>query len=66
MSVAQCRAEDRPVLQLADHAIEALIALQRNVLRILIADGAEPAIEIAVLNARTTQSTGGISVRGHM
>jgi hypothetical protein len=66
MPVAQRGAEGRPVLQFADDAVEALIALQRDVLRVLIADGAELAIEIAVLNARTTQSTGGISVRGHV
>jgi hypothetical protein len=66
MPVAKRGPEGRPVLQFADDAVEALIALQRDVLRVLIADGAELAIEIAVLNARTTQSTGGISVRGHV
>jgi hypothetical protein len=63
MSVAKSRAERGAVLQLADDAIEALIALQRDVLRVLIADGAELAIEVGVLNAATTQSTSGVSVR---
>jgi hypothetical protein len=66
VSVAQRSPKDRPVLQVADHAVEAAIALQRDVLRVLIADGAEAAIEIAILNARTTQSTRGVSVRGHV
>jgi hypothetical protein len=66
MSVARRGTERGAVLQLADHAVEALVALQRDVLRVLIADGAELAIEIAILNARTTQSTSGISVRGHV
>jgi hypothetical protein len=66
MSVAQRGAEDGSILELADNAVEALIALQCDVLRVLIADGAELAIEIAILNARTTQPTGGISVRGHV
>jgi hypothetical protein len=66
MSVAKRGAEGGAVLQFADDAVETLIALQRDVLRVLIADGAELAIEIAVLNARTTQSTRGISVRGHV
>jgi hypothetical protein len=64
--VAQRGAKDRTILQLADDAVEALIALQRDVLRVLIADGAELAIEIAILNARTTQPASGISVRGHV
>jgi hypothetical protein len=66
MSVAKSSPEHRPVLQLADDAVEAAVALQRDVLRVLIADGAELAIEIAILNARTTQPTRGISVRGHV
>jgi hypothetical protein len=63
MSVALRGAEGGSVLQLADDAVEALIALQRDVLRVLIADGAELAAEIGVLNAATTQSTSGVSVR---
>jgi hypothetical protein len=66
MPVAQRGAEDRSVLQLADNTVEALIALQRDVLRVLIADGAELAVEIGVRNATTTQSTGRVSVRCHM
>jgi hypothetical protein len=66
MSVAKRCPEDRSVLQLADDAVEALIALQRDVLRVLIADGAELAVEIGVRNATTTQSTGRVSVRCHM
>jgi hypothetical protein len=63
MSVAKSSPERGTVLQLADDAVEALIALQRDVLRVLIADGAELAIQIGVLNAATTQSTSGVSVR---
>jgi len=66
MSVAKGRAENRPILQLADHAIEAAIALQRDVLRVFVADGAELAIEVGVGNATTTQSTSGVSVRCHV
>ena len=66
MPVAQGRPEHRSVLQLADDAVEALIALQRDVLRVLIANGAELAVEIGVRNATTTQSTGRVSVRCHM
>ena len=66
MSVAKSSTERRAVLQLADDAVEALIALQRDVLRVLIADGAELAVEIGVRNAATTQSTSGVSVRCHV
>ena len=66
MPVAQRGAEDRSVLQLAHDAVEALIALQRDVLRVFIADGAELAVEIGVRNAATTQSTGRVSVRCHV
>jgi hypothetical protein len=66
MSVAKSGAERRAVLQFADDAVEALIALQRDVLRVLIADGAELAVEIGVRNAATTQSTSGVSVRSHV
>jgi hypothetical protein len=66
MSVAERGPERRAVLQFADDTVEALIALQRDVLRVLIADGAELAIEIAILNACTTQPARGISVRGHV
>jgi hypothetical protein len=66
MSVAQRRPKSRSVLQLADDAVEALIALQRDVLRVLIADGAELAVEDGVRNAATTQSTSGVSVRCHV
>lgn len=66
MPVALRGAKCRAVLQFADHAVEALIALQRDVLRVLIADGAELAIEIGVRNAATTQSTSGVSVRCHV
>jgi hypothetical protein len=66
MAVAKSSPERGAVLQLADDAIEALIALQRDVLRVFIADGAELAIEIGVRNAATTQSTSGVSVRCHV
>jgi hypothetical protein len=66
MSVALRSAKGGAVLQFADDAIQALIALQRDVLRVLIADGAELAIEIGVRNATTTQSTSGVSVRCHV
>jgi hypothetical protein len=66
MSVAEGRAEDWPILQLADDAIEAAVALQGDVLRVFVADGAELAIEIGVRNATTTQSTSGVSVRCHV
>jgi hypothetical protein len=41
MSVAESRAEHRAVLELADDAVQTFVALQRDVLRVLIADGAE-------------------------
>jgi hypothetical protein len=63
MSVPKRGAKRDAVLQFADDAVEALIALQRDVLRVLIADGAELATEVGVLNAATTQSTSGVSVR---
>jgi hypothetical protein len=66
MSVAESRAEHRPVLQLAYDAIEAAIALQGDVLGVFVADGAELAIEVGVRNATTTQSTSGVSVRCHV
>jgi hypothetical protein len=66
MSVALRRAEGDSVLQFAYDAVETLIALQRDVLRVLIADGAESAAQIGVLNAATTQSTSGVSVRCHV
>lgn len=65
MSVAQRGPENRPVLQLADDAVEAEVALEGDVLRVLVADGAELAAEVGFRNARTTQSTSGISVRCH-
>jgi len=66
MSVAEGRAEDRAVLQVADYAVEAAIALQGDVLRVFVADGAELAFEVRVGNATTTQSTSGVSVRCHV
>src|SRR6059058_22974 len=65
MPVARRGPERCPVLQFADDAVEPLIALQRDVLRVLIADGAELTTQIGVLNAATTQSTSGVSVRWH-
>jgi len=44
MSVSQRRPEHRSVLQFADDAVEAFVALQGDVLRVLIADGAELAV----------------------
>jgi hypothetical protein len=41
MSVSQRRAKHRAVLQFADDAVEAFVALQGDVLRVLVADGAE-------------------------
>ena len=66
MSVAQGRAKHGSVLQLADNAIEAFVTLQRDVLRVLVADRAELAIQFAVRNARTTEPAVGISVQRHM
>jgi hypothetical protein len=66
MSVAKSRAKGRPLLQFADDAVEAAIALESHVLRVFIADGAELAAQVGVRNARTTQTTGGISVRRHV
>jgi hypothetical protein len=66
MPVALRGAERGAVLQFADDAVEALIALQRDVLRVLIADGAELATEVGIRNAATTQSTSGVSVRCHV
>jgi hypothetical protein len=66
MSVSQRCPKHRAVLQFADDAIEAFVALQRDVLRILIADGAELASQLAFRNARSTKTTVGISVRSHV
>src|SRR5437879_928442 len=44
--VAGRGAEDCAVLELADDALEALVALQRHVLGVLVADGAEAAAEL--------------------
>ena len=65
MPVAKGRAKHRAVLELADDPVQALVALQRDVLRVLIADGAELAVQVGIRNATTTQSTSGISVRSH-
>ena len=46
-------AEDRPVRQLADDPLQALIALQRDVLRVVVADAAEAAPQLARLDRRT-------------
>ncbi len=66
MPVPLCSPEYRPVLQFADDAVEAFVALQRDVLCVLVADGAELAAEVSIRNARTTQPAGGISVRCHV
>src|SRR3954454_4973431 len=66
MPVSQRGTERGAVLQFADDAVEALVALQRDVLRVLIADGAELAAEVCIRNAATTQSTRGVSVRCHV
>jgi len=66
MSVTRRRAEHRTVLELADDALESPVALQGDVLRVLIADGAETAIQVGIRNARATQPAGGISVRCHV
>jgi len=50
--VTRCRAEDRPVLELADDALQSPVALQGHVLRVLIADGAELAVQVRIRNAR--------------
>jgi hypothetical protein len=54
------------ILQFADDAVEAFVALQRDVLRVLIADGAELASQLAFRNARSTKPAVGISVRSHV
>jgi hypothetical protein len=66
MSVAEGCAEDWSVLQIADDAVEAAVALQGDVLGVFVADGAELATEVGVGNATTTQSTSGVSVRCHV
>ncbi len=66
MPVAQRCPEHRSVLQLADDVVEAFVALQRDVLGVFIADGAELAFQLAVRNARTTEPAVGISVRSHV
>ncbi len=66
MSVSQRRPKHDTVLQFADDAIEAFVALQRDVLRVLIADGAELASQLAFRNARSTKPAVGISVRSHV
>lgn len=54
MPVALCSAKHYAVLKLPDDAIEALVTLQRDVLRVLVADGAELTAQLALGNARTT------------
>jgi len=66
MSVSQRSPEHRSVLEFADDAVEAFVALQRDVLRVLIADGAELASQFTFLNARSTKPAVGISVRSHV
>jgi hypothetical protein len=52
--VAGGSAEGRAVLQLADDAVEAAIRLERYMLRVFIANGAELAAQFGLGNARTT------------
>ena len=52
MPVTRRRAEDRPVLELADDALQSPVALQGHVLRVFIADGAELAVQVRIRNAR--------------
>jgi len=66
MPVTQRGAEDRPVLELADDALQSPVALQGHVLRVLIADGAELAVQVRIRNARAAKPAGGISVRCHV
>jgi hypothetical protein len=58
MPVTESCAEDRPVLEVADDAFQSTVALQRHVLRVLIADGAEAAVQVRIRNARATQTAG--------
>ena len=46
MPVAGGGAEGRAVLELADDSLEALVALERDVLGVLVADGAEAAAQL--------------------
>jgi hypothetical protein len=54
VSVAGGGAKRWAVLQLADDAVEAAIRLERYMLRVFIADGAELAAQFGLGNARTT------------
>jgi hypothetical protein len=66
MPVSQRRPKHRTILQFADDAVEAFVALEGDVLRVLVADGAELASQLAFRNARSTESAIGISVRSHV
>jgi GTP-binding protein len=64
--VAGRRAEDRPVLKLAYDALDALVGLERHMLRVLVADIAEAAAELVNWNPGATEpAIGGFVARGH-
>ncbi len=51
-------AEERAVLQLADHPLQALVGLQSHALRVLVADRAEIAAELAEGNDGAAEAAG--------
>jgi GTPase len=66
MPVARRGAERGAVLELADDALEAFVALERDVLGVLVADGTEAAAELVGGDSRATESAVGWFVaRGH-
>ena len=65
MSVAGRGSEDRAVLQLADDALETLVRLERHVLRVFVADVAQPAAAVGLGNGSAAKAAGSINARGH-
>src|ERR1043165_7927409 len=59
-------AEHRAVLQLADDPFESLIALQRDVLRVIVANAAEPAVGGGDRSTAESTRRRRISVAGHI
>jgi hypothetical protein len=64
VSAARGGAEDRSVRQVDDHFLETLIALEREMLCVLVANGAETAAELMERNAGAAEAAMGLGIRG--
>lgn len=56
MALPRSGAEDGPILQLADDALETSIGLDGHVLRVFVADGAEMTVQFADGNEGAAQA----------